>query len=122
MGNRIALDSRRSNHTGCVTGGYTMKEVALTYAPPLTARSPAATAPSRPQGESFQTYLKDALGEVNALDEKEEQAIQQFVGEGKGDLQETVIAMEQADISFSLMMQIRNKVLEAYQEIIRMQV
>ena len=40
----------------------------------------------------------------------------------KGDLQETMIALEKADVSFRLMMQIRNKVLDAYQEIMRMQV
>ena len=70
----------------------------------------------------FNSYLKDALGEVNHLQQKADQAIQQLVGEGKGDLQETMIAMEKADVSFRLMMQIRNKVLEAYQEIMRMQV
>jgi flagellar hook-basal body complex protein FliE len=70
----------------------------------------------------FQNYLKDALGEVNDLQQKADQAIQQLVGEGKGDLQETMIALEKADVSFKLMMQIRNKVLEAYQEILRMQV
>ena len=70
----------------------------------------------------FNTYLKNAMGEVNALRQKADQAIQQLVGEGKGDLQESMIAMEKADVSFRLMMQIRNKVLEAYQEIMRMQV
>lgn len=74
------------------------------------------------QKTDFNTYLKDALGEVNNLQQKADQAIQQLVGEGKGDLQETMIAMEKADVSFRLMMQIRNKVLEAYQEIMRMQV
>ena len=68
------------------------------------------------------THLKNALGEVNDLQQKADQAIQQLVGEGKGDLQETMIALEKADVSFRLMMQIRNKVLEAYQEIMRMQV
>ena len=59
---------------------------------------------------------------MNDLQQKADQAIQQLVGEGKGDLQETMIALEKADVSFRLMMQIRNKVLEAYQEIMRMQV
>jgi flagellar hook-basal body complex protein FliE len=70
----------------------------------------------------FGAYLKDALGEVNVLQGKAGEAIQQLVGEGKGDLQETMIALEKADVSFRLMMQIRNKVLDAYQEIMRMQV
>jgi flagellar hook-basal body complex protein FliE len=73
------------------------------------------------QGD-FSTHLKNALGDVNDLQQKADQAIQQLAGEGKGDLQETMIALEKADVSFRLMMQIRNKVLEAYQEIMRMQV
>jgi flagellar hook-basal body complex protein FliE len=74
------------------------------------------------QKEDFNSHLKNALGEVNDLQQKADQAIQQLVGEGKGDLQETMMALEKADVSFRLMMQIRNKVLEAYQEIMRMQV
>ena len=70
----------------------------------------------------FNSYLKNAIGDVNDLQQKADQAIQQLVGEGKGDLQDTMIALEKADVSFRLMMQIRNKVLDAYQEIMRMQV
>src|SRR5215470_12271911 len=101
-----------------------MKEIGLTYAPPVTSvRSPTAATPAvRPQEKDFQTHLKQALGEVNDLTQQADQAIQQLVGEGKGDLQETIVAMEKADVSFRLMMQIRNKILEAYQEIVRMQV
>ena len=40
----------------------------------------------------------------------------------KASLHDTMIAMEQADVSFRLMMQVRNKIVEAYQEILRMQV
>jgi len=75
-----------------------------------------------PQKGDFSTHLKNAIGEVNELQQKADQAIQQLAGEGKGDLQDTMIALEKADVSFRLMMQIRNKVLEAYQEIMRMQV
>jgi len=82
----------------------------------------SAKGPGGPQKEDFNTHLKNALGEVNDLQQKADQAIQQLVGEGKGDLQETMIALEKADVSFRLMMQIRNKVLEAYQEIMRIQV
>jgi flagellar hook-basal body complex protein FliE len=100
-----------------------MKEITLTYAPPAAApRSPAASAPTQPQGQDFQTHLKQALGDVNELKQQADQAIRQLIGEGKGDLQETIVAMEKADVSFRLMMQIRNKILEAYQEIVRMQV
>lgn len=89
---------------------------------PVTGYGAPASAPSKLPKEDFHNYLKDALTEVNDLQQKADQAIQQLVGEGKGDLQETIVALEQADVSFRLMMQIRNKVLEAYQEILRMQV
>jgi flagellar hook-basal body complex protein FliE len=99
-----------------------MKEIALTGLPPTAAPSGARRAVPLTQGEGFQTYLKQALGEANDLQYQADQAIQQLVGGGKGDLQETTIALEKADVSFRLMMQIRNKILDAYQEIIRMQV
>jgi flagellar hook-basal body complex protein FliE len=76
----------------------------------------------KPEGADFTAHLRNALGDVNDLQQKADEAIQKLVGEGKGDLQETMIALEKADVSFRLMMQIRNKVLEAYQEIMRMQV
>ena len=88
--------------------------------PKGTPVSPAG--PTGAQKGDFNTHLKNAMGEVNGLQQQAEQAIQQLAGEGKGDLQETMIAIEKADVSFRLMMQIRNKVLEAYQEIMRMQV
>jgi flagellar hook-basal body complex protein FliE len=100
-----------------------MKEVSLTYVPPtIPTRAPAAPAPAQSQGKDFHSHLKNALGEVNDLKQQADQAIRQLVGEGKGDLQETIVAMEKADVSFRLMMQIRNKILEAYQEVVRMQV
>src|SRR5918911_863524 len=90
----------------------------------VTPSTPLREAPANGPASKgdFAAHLKGALGEVNDLQQKADQAIQQLVGEGKGDLQETMIALEKADVSFRLMMQIRNKVLEAYQEIMRMQV
>ena len=99
-----------------------IKEIGPTALLPVIESGKGIKGPSLLQKEGFQTYLKQALGEVNQLQHKADQAIQQLVGEGKGNLQETITAMEKADISFRLMMQIRNKVIEAYQEILRMQV
>lgn len=96
-----------------------IKNVDLVYRPGALSRPQGAE--QAPKGD-FETQLKSALGEVDKLQRNAEQAIQQMVGEGKGDLQETMVALEKADVSFRLMMQIRNKVLDAYQEIMRMQV
>jgi flagellar hook-basal body complex protein FliE len=96
-----------------------VKNVDLVYRPaPLANSKPL----DEPQKGDFNNVLKGAMGEVSELQEKASQTIQQMVGEGKGDLQDTMIALEKADVSFKLMMQIRNKVLDAYQEIMRMQV
>lgn len=99
-----------------------MKEIFLTGLSPATVPAAADRTPARVHGQDFQAYLKRALGEVNDLQQQANQAIEQLIAGEQGDLQETIIALERADVSFRLMMQIRNKVLEAYQEIVRMQV
>ena len=99
-----------------------MKEIASIAHPASAATAIRPGAPTQPQGSPFGEHLKQALGEVNDLQTQADDAIRQLVGEGKGDLQETMVALEQADVSFRLMMQIRNRILDAYQEIMRMQV
>jgi flagellar hook-basal body complex protein FliE len=96
-----------------------VKNVDLVYRPAPLANVKSLDEPAK---GDFNNVLKSAMGEVGELQMKANQSIQQMVGEGKGDLQETMIALEKADVSFKLMMQIRNKVLDAYQEIMRMQV
>src|SRR5688572_10108443 len=86
---------------------------------PEVAQLPKSAA-SNPLKAEFSAYLKDAVGEANQLQQMADQAIQQLVARGKGDLQDTMVALEKADVSFRFLMQVRNKVLEAYQEFIRM--
>ena len=71
----------------------------------------------------FAAALKSSLSEVNAMQQKADAAVSALAtGDSKVSLHETMIAMEQADVSFRMMMQVRNKIVEAYQEILRMQV
>ncbi len=70
----------------------------------------------------FSEALKEAVGDVNRLQVESDRAVEKLqTGESKN-LHETMITMEKADISLRLMVQMRNKVVEAYQEIMRMQV
>ena len=71
---------------------------------------------------SFASVLKSSLTEVNEMQQKADAAITALATGEKVSLHDTMIAMEQADVSFRLMMQVRNKIVEAYQEILRMQV
>ena len=73
-------------------------------------------------GGSFADALQKSLGEVNSMQQQADAAITALATGEKVSLHETMIAMEQADVSFRLMMQVRNKIVEAYQEILRMQV
>ena len=73
-------------------------------------------------GTGFGEILKDAISTVNELQKQSDQEIQKLMTGESQDLHTTVIAMQKADLSFQMMMQVRNKIVQAYQEIMRMQV
>jgi flagellar hook-basal body complex protein FliE len=85
-------------------------------------KSTAATDGGDAGKGSFAAALKSSIAEVNSMQQKADAAITALATGEKASLHETMIAMEQADVSFRLMMQVRNKIVEAYQEILRMQV
>lgn len=70
----------------------------------------------------FSTILKSKLNEINQLQLDADQAINNVELGNSGSIHEAVVALEKADLSFRTMMQVRNKIIEAYQEIMRMQV
>jgi flagellar hook-basal body complex protein FliE len=72
--------------------------------------------------KSFVGILKNAVNEVNQLQQEAEKGIQQLAAGNGKDIHQTMIAIEKAEISFQLMMQVRNKIVAAYEEIMRMQV
>jgi flagellar hook-basal body complex protein FliE len=73
-------------------------------------------------GSGFVETLKAAVEDVNKTQLDADKAVERLqTGESKN-LHEVMIAMEEADISLRLTVQMRNKALEAYQEIMRMQV
>ncbi|HHV27229.1 flagellar hook-basal body complex protein FliE [Anaerosalibacter bizertensis] len=70
---------------------------------------------------SFGTYLKEAINDVNKL-QIESENYKKLLATGDVDnLHDVMIAAEKADISLQLTMSIRNKVVDAYREIMRMQ-
>ncbi len=76
--------------------------------------------PSENQGPSFAERLGDAVAEVNDLQEHAHQLSTEYAEGRNNDLHGTVIAMEQADISLRMVATIRNRVIEAYREVMRM--
>ena len=71
---------------------------------------------------SFGELLSRMVTETNQRQQESDQAIQQLHAGGEQGLHEAMIAMEKADISLRYMVQARNKAIEAYQEVMRMQV
>ena len=73
-------------------------------------------------GPSFNEVLKASIDEVNRLQNEASQAQQDLVTGANRDVHSTMIAMQKADVSFKLMMEVRNKIVDAYKEVMRMQV
>jgi flagellar hook-basal body complex protein FliE len=89
----------------------------------LLAPSPQKESKADTKGEvSFANVLKNKVQEINELQLDADKAISRVELEDSGSIHEAMIALEKASISFRAMMQVRNKILEAYQEVMRMQV
>lgn len=86
------------------------------------AGSGPAGKPQKPGEPSFTEMLKESIEEVNSLKIEADQAIENLAMGKSADLQGTILAVEKADISFKLMMEVRNKILSAYQEVMRTQI
>jgi flagellar hook-basal body complex protein FliE len=72
-------------------------------------------------GKSFSDFLSEKMGEVNNLQQQSDQAIQDLASGKVQDLSKVVSAVEKANLAFQMMIQIRNKLADAYDELRRMQ-
>jgi flagellar hook-basal body complex protein FliE len=87
----------------------------------LPAEIDSGVAAESPATVGFADTLKSAIDEMGELSSQAETKVAGVL-EGNGvDVHSALIAVEKADLSFQLMMQVRNKIVSAYQEISRMQ-
>jgi flagellar hook-basal body complex protein FliE len=77
---------------------------------------------SQKSASSFGDMLSGAIEEVGKAQVKADQAIEKLQTGESRNIHEVMIAMEKAGISMRLMVQMRNKIVEAYQEVMRMQI
>lgn len=73
-------------------------------------------------GETFLSVLNDALKEVDQLQKNADKLTQQYLTGETTDIAEVLLAAEKASLAMQLTLQVRNKIVEAYQEISRMQI
>lgn len=78
--------------------------------------------PGQGNAGSFADFLEKSISDVNQLQTEADQSISNLATGKETDLHKTMIAMEKADVALQLMMQVRNKMISAYEEIARMQV
>lgn len=72
--------------------------------------------------ESFQNVLKEFISDVNRLQHEAGEAIEKAIAGEVDNIHDVMIAVEKAKTSFELLMEVRNKMLEAYKELMRLQV
>ena len=71
---------------------------------------------------AFHGALKEAISSINDIQMEAGQAVNALATGQSQNIHQAMIALQQADVSFQLMMQIRNKLVTAYEEIQRMQI
>jgi flagellar hook-basal body complex protein FliE len=72
-------------------------------------------------GLDFGSVLKNAISSVDQTNSNAGAQVSNVLKSGDGDMTSVMIAVEKADVSFQLMMQVRNKIVSAYQDIEKMQ-
>ncbi|MGD0426573.1 MAG: flagellar hook-basal body complex protein FliE [Candidatus Acidiferrales bacterium] len=92
----------------------------IASATPSTQPSSAAAASGGEQNEFFQT-LDGVMNQVNDASGDAQTKVREMLQGNGQDLHTAMIAVEKADLSFQLMMQVRNKIIQAYQTISQMQ-
>ena len=85
--------------------------------PEITA-APAASAPK--SKSTFENVLQDAMQKVEQFNRTAGEGVEKFLSGESEDLHRTILAGQRAELAFELFQQVRNKVVQAYQEVMRM--
>ena len=89
--------------------------------PGTTPASPLSPPAGGSQEGGFGSTLKEAMNQVNELDQDSQSQVADLLQGKRQDLHNVMIAVEKADVAFQLMMQVRNKIVNAYQEVSKLQ-
>ena len=98
-----------------------MNPISFPPTPPgLAGRdSSMKSAVASPAETAFSQVLDQSIGKVNRLQNEANAAINDLTTGNRSDIHQTMIAVEKASIAFELMMQIRNKLISAYETVMR---
>jgi flagellar hook-basal body complex protein FliE len=85
----------------------------------ISLRNNLGTPQTTPEGFNFSDMLQNAIQTGNQEQKSAEQSVNNYLSGQEPNLHTTLIALEKADMSFKLMMGVRNKLVDAYHEIMR---
>jgi len=91
--------------------------VSLSLTPPPAPSLSALPTTTATTGQPFKNILLEALNQVNTMQSQANQAVEQLVTGGDVNPAEVLTTLQKADISFRMMLQVRNKLVQAYQEV-----
>jgi flagellar hook-basal body complex protein FliE len=89
----------------------------IPVAPPSLVASNAVGSGTSAGAGSFKSVLMDSLKQVNSMQQEANRAVENLMTGGSSNPAEVLTAVQKADVAFRMMMQVRNKVVQAYQEI-----
>ena len=89
----------------------------------MSSQAKGAPDASQAEGSNFGDMLKQSIDQVNATQQKAKEMASQFdAGQGGADLAEVMVALQKSSLSFQAMVQVRNKLVEAYKDVMNMPV
>lgn len=83
---------------------------------------PKPQQPADPNQASFKDVLMDNIKQVNQLQQDAEKAIEDLASGKREDLSNVLMAKQKADTAFKMLQQVRNKIVDAYEEVKDMRV
>lgn len=99
-----------------------MNPIQSLSAPPLQSL-PSLGAGSAAEAESpFKNFLFDSIQQVNQMQQEADRAVEQLATGGEVSPAEVLTAVQKADLAFKMMIQVRNKLVDAYNEVQAMRV
>ncbi len=85
-------------------------------------KTSAAGAAAGTDGKSFECYLMDSLDQVNRLQQEAKQGVEKVVTGETDNMAEVFSAVRKADVAFSMLMEMRNKLVDAYRAVQQMRI
>jgi flagellar hook-basal body complex protein FliE len=93
-----------------------MKITGMVSSEGLSQLKPAGKEPTT----AFDTLMEEAMGKLSQVQNDADKAVKEL--SSGSDVTQAVLSMEKADMNFQLMLEVRNRLLSAYEEVMRMQV